>query len=141
MEPLDLTKAPPRAPRAPLADLDLLMAARSVDKIRATLPGGDIGAYQIHGFTQRLFDTLGISEEDFRSVVALAQSDADVAAWLRKHSSREKMEEYNRASTARLLRDRIGEKEFIEKYPHAVNLPLETPLIDMLVRDDELAFR
>ena len=42
MTPLDLTKQPPRSPRAPLGHLDLVMAARTVDKIRATLPGGNI---------------------------------------------------------------------------------------------------
>jgi hypothetical protein len=141
MDALDLTRQPPRPPRVPLADLDLLMAARSVDKIRATLEGGNLGDYQIKGFTQRFFDTLGIDETDFRSVVALAQSDADVAAWLRKHCPQAKMDEYNRIEGARSVRDRIDDAAFIEKYPLAAQLPLETPLVDMMTLDDELSFR
>ena len=59
MDALDLTRRPPRSPREPLSGLDLLMVARTVDKIRATLPGGNIGEYQITGFSSRLLLKLG----------------------------------------------------------------------------------
>jgi hypothetical protein len=35
------------SPRELLPGLDLSMAARTVDKMRATLPGGNLGSYQI----------------------------------------------------------------------------------------------
>ena len=54
MDALDLTKQPPRGPRELLPTLDLLMIARTVDKLRATLPGGNLGSYQIPGFSTRL---------------------------------------------------------------------------------------
>jgi hypothetical protein len=38
MDALDLTKAPPRAPRETLAGVVFL--PRTIDKMRATLPGG-----------------------------------------------------------------------------------------------------
>ena len=38
------------------------MAARTVDKLRATLPGGNLGEYQITGFSSRLIETLGLPE-------------------------------------------------------------------------------
>jgi hypothetical protein len=141
MDALDLTKAPPRTPREPLADLDVLMAARSVDKIRATLPGGDLGDYRIDGFTSRFFEILQIDEADFRSVVALAHSDADVAAWLRRHSTQEKFEEVNRVIGARRLRDRIDDPDFQQRYPNAASFPLDIQMIDLLPLDDQLAFR
>ena len=53
MDALDLTKRPPRSPRDLLPGLDLLMAARTVDKIRATLAGGNIGEYQITASPRR----------------------------------------------------------------------------------------
>lgn len=140
MEPLDLRRTAPRAPRTPLGDLDLIMAARSVDKLRATLPGGDLGAYQIAGFTARFMETLGIDEEDFRSIVALAANDQEIAAWLRKHCSQAQFDECTRLITSRLLRDRINDDDFVQKYPHARALPLEMPIVDMLPLDDELAF-
>lgn len=141
MEPLDLTKQPPRAPRTPLADLDVLMAARSVDKIRATLPGGKLGDYRIEGFTSRFFEILAIDEDDFRSVVALAHSDADVAAWLRKHATQEQFDEVNRVIGQRRVRDRIDDPDFRKRYPHADSLSLDMQMIDVLPLDDELAFR
>jgi hypothetical protein len=41
MTPLNLTVHPPRVPRAELDGLIFL--PRTIDKVRATLPGGDIG--------------------------------------------------------------------------------------------------
>jgi hypothetical protein len=140
MEPLDLSQRPPRAPREPLAGLDVLMAARTVDKIRATLPGGNLGDYQIAGFSQRFFETLDINEDEFRVVVSLAQSDEDVAAWLRKHVRQEQFDEYQRAILARSLHHRINDADFIAKYPHAKNHPLDMPIVDLLPLDDALAF-
>lgn len=75
MESLDLTVRPPRGPRLPLADLDLVMLARTVDKVRATLPGGSLGSYQIPGFSARLLERLGITEDELRDAVAGARSD------------------------------------------------------------------
>ena len=60
MEPLDLTQRPPRSPRLLLGDLELLMIGRTVDKLRATLPGGNIGLYKIDGFSSRLLKAMGI---------------------------------------------------------------------------------
>ncbi len=52
------------------------MAARTVDKIRATLPGGNIGEYQITGFSSSLLNALGIPEASLRAAIASAASDA-----------------------------------------------------------------
>ena len=116
------------------------MAARTVDKIRATLPGGHLGDYQIAGFSARFFETLGIDENVFRGVVALAATDADIAAWLRKHCTQAQFDECTRVITARLVRDRIGDEDFLRKYPHAKDMPPETPIVDMLPLDDRIAF-
>ena len=67
MEPLDLSSRAPRSPRTPLAGLDLIMAARTVDKFRAQLPGGDIGLYRIPGYTERLLTAFGLTEDEFRA--------------------------------------------------------------------------
>ncbi len=70
MDALDLTQRPPRSPRDLLPGLDLLMAARTVDKIRATLPGGNLGQYQITGFSSSLLNRLGIVEGLLREAIA-----------------------------------------------------------------------
>ncbi len=72
MNALDLTQHPPRSPRELLPGLNLLMAARTVDKIRATLPGGNIGDYQITGFSSSLLNALEIAESVLRKAIAQA---------------------------------------------------------------------
>jgi hypothetical protein len=47
------------------------MLARTIDKLRATLPGGNIGAYSIPGFSARMLSAIGVSEDDARSFEAL----------------------------------------------------------------------
>lgn len=140
MGPLDLTKAPPRAPRTPLADLDLIMAARTVDKVRATLPGGNLGAYNIPGFSLQMLEAIGISEDAFRDEVARATSDAEIAAWLRDRVTVEKIDAFNAAITERRVKHRLDDEVWRKKYPHGAAMPPETPLIDFLSKDDELAF-
>jgi len=81
MTALDLTAAPPRSARERLAGYCFL--PRTIDKARAQLPGGDTGAYHIEGASADLLTALGVTVEEFCSVVAEAASDKDVVAWLR----------------------------------------------------------
>lgn len=79
MEPLDLTKAPPRRPRAELAGIIFL--PRSIDKVRATLPGGKLGVYAIEGFTETMLRIFEIPLAEFTDVVRAASTDDEVAAF------------------------------------------------------------
>ena len=85
MLPLDLTQ---RAPRSPYEELDgLMLLPRTIDKIRALLPGGAANGYFINGTIQGLsgflLERLGVNEDELRDVVCHAADDDDVAAWLR----------------------------------------------------------
>lgn len=140
MDALDLTKTPPRAPRTALAGLDLIMAARTVDKIRASLPGGNLGDYKVDGFSTQMLGSIGISEDDLRAEVMRASSDAQIAAWIREHTTPEKIAEFNVLIVQRQVKDRLNDEAWRKKYPHGAAMPPETPLIDMLSKDDELAF-
>lgn len=140
MESLDLRDRPPRGPRLPLADLDLFMLARTVDKLRATLPGGSLGTYQIPGFSTRLLSLLGVTEDDVRDVVARANSDEEVAAWVRDHTDRSQYAKINATLERRKISDRLGDPDFVAKYPIAQRLPADMPLLDFLASDDEDMF-
>ena len=140
MEALDLTKRPPRSPRERLGDLDLLMIARTVDKVRATLPGGNIGPYQISGFSSSLLNALAIAETELRAVIASARDESEIAQWIRKRTDASKYEEYNAKLQERRIADRLGDEHWLARYPIAQRLPSETALIDMLVADDEEMF-
>jgi hypothetical protein len=140
MQPLDLTKQAPRSPRAPLGNLDLVLAARTVDKLRATLPGGNIGDYQITGFTSRLINRLGIVEHQLRAVIARAESDQEIADWIAAHSDPSRYPEINAEFERQTVGERLGDAAFLERYPSAKDLPPETSRLDHLAIDDVEAF-
>jgi hypothetical protein len=82
MEPLDLTATPPRGPREKLAGL--IFMPRTIDKLRAEQPGGNLGVFlnRPDGLSAFMCRRLGIDMEELRAVVAEAPDEAAVAAWL-----------------------------------------------------------
>lgn len=140
MDALDLTKQPPRGPRERLPGLDLLMAARTVDKLRATLPGGNLGEYQITGFSSTLLNALEIVEAALRAAIARAASDEAIAAWIREHSDPARYPEINAKFEGFKIADRLNDPGFVERYPLARSLPPDASRLDLLAADDAAAF-
>jgi len=138
MDSLDLTKAPPRSPYVQLGGL--LMLARTIDKFRATLPGGNVGAYEVNGYSARLLEALGIAEDDLRAVVALASGDDEVVAWVRKHSDPANYAQINASLESATVGERLNRPETHAKYPILSTLPPETTLLRMLELDDAKSF-
>lgn len=88
MDPLDLRNKPPRSC---YSELDgLMLMPRTIDKLRARLPGGHPGIYfingKIKGISGYLLDRLGIVEPDLLEAVERATSEGEVAAWLRERT-------------------------------------------------------
>jgi hypothetical protein len=141
METLDLTKSPPRSPREQLDGLANL--PRSIDKMRAHLPGGNPGVYNIKGFTILMLETIGVTEDQFRDAVAQAKSDDDVAAWLRAHANTEKYQEFN----DRVLNRRVADikardpEGYAKRYPISTTRPDIEFMVDMLEADDKEMFQ
>lgn len=138
MEALDLTLAPPRSAFVPLGGV--LMLARTIDKVRATLPGGNLGVYQIPGFSERLFTTLGIDHAAFTTCVAEAASDEDVVAWVFARSTVEARETYNAQEAGKCIADRLNVPDFFDRYPVARTLSPQTTLLELLDHDDAAMF-
>lgn len=85
MTALDLRIRPPRPPRESLDGL--LFMPRTIDKIRATLPGGHLGPYHIApGLSQILLSIICVELSELRAAVMRAPGDNSVAAWLRAHA-------------------------------------------------------
>lgn len=84
MEPLDLRNSRPRSARAELAGIVFL--PRSIDKVRASLPGGELGDFSVEGFTTIMLEKLGISPADFTEAVRTARTDDEVAAYVLAHA-------------------------------------------------------
>lgn len=116
------------------------MLARTIDKIRATLPGGNLGAYAIEGFSRRMLDALDIPEDDLRAVIALAQSDDEVVAWVQKHSDASKYDAVNASMEEITVGQRLDRPGYAQKYPVITTLPPETTLLRMLELDDAKSF-
>ncbi len=137
MEALDLSLGPPRPPRAELAGVIFL--PRSIDKVRATLPGGKLGFYQIAGFTQMMLDALGISLDSFTFAVKNATSDEDVAAFVRRSTMAQERTKWNAFIEAREPRGG-NRSEAIVVYPWLAARPDLILALDVLAEDDKQIF-
>ena len=133
MEALDLSLGPPRPPRDQLAGIVFL--PRSIDKVRATLPGGKLGPYQIAGFTQMMLDMLGISLDSFTFAVAKAAGDEDIASFIRTNTMAQERTKWNVFIEAR--EPRGGNRaEAIVVYPWLAARPDLILALDVLDEDD-----
>jgi hypothetical protein len=82
MQPLDLHFRPPRRSREKLAGLYFM--PRTIDKIRAEMPGGNLGPYinPEVGVSNYMCKRVGLDMEELRAVVVAAADEDEVAAWL-----------------------------------------------------------
>lgn len=136
MSPLDLRLAPPRSGRACLDGL--LFMPRTIDKIRATLPGGDLGPYHVtRGISMTLLTAIRVELDALRRAVADAEDDREVAVWLRAHADLAQFEAANA-----LVRNWRRENEpaemralFDEAYPEYLRSRYPA-VLDLLEADD-----
>ena len=138
MEALDLSKKPPRSPWVKVGGA--FMLARTIDKLRASLPGGNMGVYRIPGFSEALLRAIGAEEEELRGVVARAANDDEVAAWVTSRADPARLERYNDRSSKRTIADVEDKQDFFRRYPGTEKLALDTPLFDALDKDDAQMF-
>ena len=96
MQPLDLHFRPPRGPREKLAGLYFL--PRTIDKIRAEMPGGNIGPYLNPevGVSNYMCKRIGVNMEELRAFVVAADDEQEVAVWLSARLDPAVIEEANR---------------------------------------------
>jgi hypothetical protein len=83
MTPLDLRSRPPRGPRE--MALGFYFLPRTIDKLRAELPGGNLGPFLNHdtGFSAYVVRRLGFDMSELRRAVAEAPDEDAVVEWLR----------------------------------------------------------
>ncbi len=137
MQALDLSIAPPRAPRAELSGIVFL--PRSIDKARASLPGGNLGEYTMKGFTATMLEMFGITAEDFIVRVHAATTDEEIAAFVRATASAEQIAAWQALVGKRLPRN--GDRAAaIEHYPWLANRPDLILTLDVLEEDDRQMF-
>jgi hypothetical protein len=134
MEPLDLTKQPPRAPRAELDGIIFL--PRSIDKARAYLDGGNRNGYNVPGVTGGMLERFGIAEDAFIAAVSAASNDADVLVFVRKHANQTTLDEWNTWVKDREPRGDRNLPAVHEIYPWLKDKPDMRLVLDILAEDD-----
>ncbi len=140
MEPLDFRTAPPRGPRAQVAGI--VFTGRVIDKLRASLPGGDLNGYfPFIGFSELWAYYTGIDLHELQGVVERAASEDEVEAWVAERTAQVDKPKIN-AKMERFESSRTGEdmrETFERSYPadlrerHAV-------LFDLFEADDARLF-
>lgn len=142
MEPLDLTARPPRPPRETL--LGLMFLPRTIDKLRAELPGGRVGTYLNHdtGFSAFTLRRAGIDMEQLRAVVAAAPDEAEVVTWLSGRIDPAVAAEVNRKlESFTVTRMSPADQVLVrERHPVMAKRPELTSVLDVLEADDADAF-
>jgi hypothetical protein len=131
MEPLNFLLGPPRGPRERLAGI--VFTARLVDKLRASLPGGELNGYfPTTGFSTLWAYYTKIDLGALRDVVGAASSEADVERWIDERTSaldkakiNDKMERFDSSRAPdeiRALFERTYPAELRERYPCVFDL-------------------
>lgn len=96
MRAMDLTTDFPRSPRDELDGIMLL--PRAIDKARAQIEG-KLGEYKYYGcrLNTRVFNTLGVTDEEFLDAVRRSPDDDAVVEWIREYvrPERDKVEKLN----------------------------------------------
>jgi len=129
--PLNLHLAPPRGPRERLAGL--VFTARLVDKLRASLPGGELNGYvATTGFSELWAYYTNVDLAQLRDAVAEFASETDVERWIVERTSEldkerinERMERFDSSRTPDELRaqfERFYPAELRERYPIVLDL-------------------
>jgi hypothetical protein len=111
MTPLDLRSAAPRGPRAQVAGI--VFTARVIDKLRASLPGGELNGYfPFIGFSELWAYYTGIDLHELQGVVARAASEAEVETWIAERTAHVdkakingKMERFESSRTSAEMRE------------------------------------
>ena len=143
MEALDLESRPPRSPREQM--LGIYFLPRTIDKIRAELPGGKPGGYIVVGpssMSAYLLHKLRIDVEELRAIVAGAADEAEVERWLRERIDPAIVEELN----AKLLGSRLDAAPpdklaiIYERHPVLATRSDITNAFELLEADDEWNF-
>ena len=126
------------------------MLQRTIDKMRAKLPGGNLGPYTIRGSTNVLpglslvlLDGIGVTDEQLFEIVAWAYSENDVGQWLLQNADLSHIDSLNQKLLGRRIEDiaAVVPMETLTKvYPFIQAMPKSTPTFDVILEDDRQMF-
>ena len=145
MKSLDLTAQPPRSPYQMMEGL--FMLPRTIDKLRANLPGGKIGTYTIRGSSPLLpglslvlLDGIGVTEQRLLEVVERASVEEEIADWLRQNADLSTTAALNKLLGRRIedVQAAVPPAVIAKVYPFMHEMAKTTPMFEVLLEDDRL---
>jgi hypothetical protein len=121
------------------------LLSRTIDKLRAELPGGNIGPYLNHptGFSAFVVRRVGLDMDEFRDAVAAAPDEAALVDWLRERIDPALAPGLN-AKLETFVVERMSPEDQVlvrERHPVMSERPDLSKILDILDADDEHAFR
>jgi hypothetical protein len=142
MDPLDLTTHRPRGPRE--TTLGFYFLPRTIDKLRAELPGGNMGSYLNHdtGFSAWAVRRLGLDMDEFRNAVRDARDESEVVAWLSARVDLSKAPAFNEKFETFVV-DRFTPEDQVlvrERHPVMAQRAELNKILDVLEAEDERVF-
>lgn len=142
MTPLDLREKPPRGVRETI--LGYYFLPRTIDKLRAELPGGNMGPFLNHdtGFSAYAVRRLGLDMNEFREVVAAAPDEGAVVAWLASRIDPAGAPALN-AKFDSFVIERMSpedQAEVRDRHPVLDQRPELSKLLDIIDADDAFSF-
>jgi Domain of unknown function (DUF5069) len=142
LTPLDLRTHRPRSVRATI--LGFYLVPRTIDKLRAELPGGNLGPYVNHdtGFSAYVIRRMGLEMNDFRNAVAAASDEDAVIAWLAARVDTTLAPTVNAKLESFVVERMSAEDRALvrERHPVMEQRPELSVVLDILEADDELTF-
>jgi Domain of unknown function (DUF5069) len=146
IETIDLTAQPPRSPYQKMEGL--YMMPRTIDKLRAKLPGGKIGAYSITtafvpGLSLALLDGIGVTEDCLLEVVQAVSVEDEIADWLRRNADLSSVASLNEKLFSPRIEDVLAfvrVATFNQIYSAAEKMPKTSPMFEVLLEDDRFMF-
>jgi hypothetical protein len=146
MRPIDLTIQPPRSPYQKMEGL--YMMPRTIDKLRAKLPGGKIGAYSITttfgpGLSLMLLDDIGVTERSLLEIVQKVSVEHEIADWLRRNEDLSSAASLSEKLFSPQIEDVLAfipAATFNEIYPAAKRMTITSPMFEVLLEDDRQMF-
>jgi hypothetical protein len=132
----------PRPVRATI--LGFYLVPRTIDKLRAELPGGNLGPYVNHdtGFSAYVVRRMGLEMNDFRTAVADAPDEDAVIAWLAARIDISMAPAVNAKLESFVVERMSAEDQALvrERHPVMAQRPDISGILDILEADDELTF-
>lgn len=142
MTPLDLRRHAPRSPRDTI--LGFYFLPRTIDKLRAELPGGDLGSYLNHdtGFSAYVIKRLGLDMNEFRRAVAEAEDEAAVIDWLAARVNIANAPALNAKLETFVVERMSDENQALirDRHPVMADRPELSKILDILDADDRNTF-